>query len=212
MNPSAKSVVIVALAMGIVCPVTAQTSKFDGWSAHAAVGYQSIKPQLDNVVSGGDAMAVAVTTASSLVGTIGLEYTWALDARYVLAAGLDYGLNYGKNSELGVLGAVQDRVKVKQGVGFSVAPGMLVDKNTLAYLKFGYQGNTAKFESDGTTESGNAYIYGLGVKFLQKNDYFVFTELNYLAGKKKNLTEMSDTTGDIKATGYFLAAGVGKRF
>ena len=211
-NLSAKSTLIVALAFCASFPVVAQTSTWEGWGAHVGLGYQSLKPTLDNVISAGDAKVVSATTAGSLVGKVGLDYTWALNAKYVLAAGLDYGLNYGKNSELSVQDTVQDRLKVKQGIGFNLAPGMLLDNRTLAYLKLGYQVNTAKFEADSITQSINAYTFGLGAKFLQGTSTFVFTELNYLAGQKKSFTSLSDTTGDIKAAGFVWAVGVGQKF
>lgn len=212
MSKSIKSALILSLTMGITLPAVAQTAKFQGWSANLGLGYQSITPKFDNVIDNGTAVAVTASKASGLVGKVGLDYTWALNAQYVLSAGLDYGLNPGKYSELKNGATVLDRVKVKPGVGINLAPGILVDKNTLAYLKLGYLATTAKFESDGSTEPGHAYSYGLGAKFLQGKDYFVFTELNSLIGKKKSLTSDPATTGDIKGSGYLLSVGVGMRF
>jgi hypothetical protein len=147
------------------------------------------------------------------VGKVGVEYTWALDSKYVVSAGLDYGLNYGGKSDLTftrVGGGGTEQMKLKQNAGISIAPGVLIDNNTIGYVKLGYVSTSAKSESDGSKDSGNAYTYGVGGKFLQPNGYFVFGGLDYLAGKKKTIT--GELSGDSKGSGYMLSVGVGKRF
>jgi len=213
------AVVSSALALGVSLPGFAQTSKFEGLSANVGLGYQSIKPKFDNVTDNNTptgSYTSTTSTGSGLIGKVGVEYTWALTSKYVVSAGLDYGLNYGKNSDVEIYRATtgafvgSDRTKVKQNAGISISPGMLIDNTTLAYIKLGYTATTSKAESDGATESGNAYVLGLGAKFLQANDYFVYTGLDYLAGKKKTIT--GQLNGDSKGSGYTLTAGIGKRF
>ena len=221
MSTSKKRATIVALAMGmgvgVGFPAVAQTTQWTGWSAQAGLGYQSIKHQFDQVVSEGADMAVTASTAGSLVGKVGLDYTWALNASYVLAAGVDLGLNDGKASDFSAVNqttnaAESGQIKFRQGVGVSLAPGVLVDKDTLAYFKLGYLSTTVKWEDGNSKETGKGLTYGLGAKFLQGNDYFFYTELKYLAGKKKSMTADVATTGNIQSTGYVMSVGVGKRF
>lgn len=205
-----------ALTAGSAIPGLAQTSKFEGWSASLGLSYQSVKPKFENVVdTSQDTYTVNASTGAGVVGKVGVEYTWALDSKYVVSAGVDYGLNYGKSSDIDFYDAAgllagSDRMKVKQNATVSIAPGMLIDNNTLGYIKFGYLSMTSKSENDGTTESGNAYVYGIGAKFLQPNNYFVYAGLDFLAGKKKSLT--GELSGDSKGSGYALSAGIGKRF
>ena len=205
------------MGVGMGFPAVAQTTQWTGWSAQAGLGYQSIKHQFDQVVSDGAAMDVTASKAGSLVGKVGLDYTWALNNSYVLAAGVDIGLNNGKASELSVINQTNNttesqQIKFRQGLGVSLAPGVLVDKNTLAYLKLGYLSTTATLGDGTSKETGHALSYGLGAKFLQGNDYFLYTELNYLAGKKKSMTADAATTGYIQSTGSVMTVGIGKRF
>lgn len=210
------SVFAFSLASGVVLPSMAQTSKFEGWAGTASLGYQSIKPKFDNVVDDNNPPRTFTVTSSSgtgLVGKVGVEYTWALDSKYVVSAALDYGLNYGGKSDVtfsrvGFSGSEQ--MKTKQNAGISIAPGVLLNNNTLGYVKLGYVAVSSRSESDGSTDSGNAYTYGVGAKFLQPNNYFIYTGLDYLAGKKKSFT--GELSGEASTSGFALSVGVGKRF
>ena len=48
------------------------------------------------------------------------------------------------------------------------------------------------------------------MKFLQKDDSFIYAEFNSIQGKKESLT--GNLSGDAKGSGYNLVVGYGKRF
>lgn len=210
-----KKIFAVALIAAASSAAFAQTSKFEGWSATIGLGYQSAKPKYSDLTDTQNrAMTAEAGNSNGLVAGIGLEHGWALSSKYVLTAGLDYGLNYGGKGDINVYrgGALvgTERFQAKQETRIFLAPGWLIDNSTLGYFKLGYSKNKSKAESDGQTETTNAYTYGLGAKFMQSDDSFIYTEFNILQGKKEHFT--GDISGDVKGGGYNIVVGYGKRF
>ena len=211
-----KKIFAVALIAAASSAAFAQTSKFEGLSGTAALGYQSVNPKFENAYDATGAALGEIGTSSStgVVGNFGLDYTQRLSDNNVLIYGVDYAFGTGSKKDVTVGGrATTMTASYTQKYRFSIAPGFLISNDTLGYFKLGMGTATQKI-TDNTTEDFNAkfYSYGGGFRTMQADGMFYFGEINFISGTKKSNTANDGTTLDTKPSGYNIMFGIGKRF
>ena len=196
----------------------AQVSKFEGASASVALAYQSYSQDVASfVTAGGTNLTVPGSASKGLVGKIGLDYTWRLSEENFLAIGFDYSTNGGGYGQANFTyqGAVQsvDQAKMKQKAKIFIAPSILINADTLGYIKLGYAQYQLKFATSGTHPSQSAITFGLGTKFMQSENHYFFVEANMLSGRSKTYTPPTTaSTATAKPKGSEILVGYGVKF
>ena len=239
-----KKLLVAAAVASLVGTANAQ-SAFEGFYGQIATGYES------NTVNNTDITvnqtAVGALPARSFTDANGgnasdngmplllsLGYTFSITPSFTLGLGADYSALTTTTNTIQYTTAGQPTranksyYKVSNRYSVYLTPGLVIDKNKLAYLKAGYS-NQKLQGYDGTTGNSegdanmNGYVLGLGYKQMISSGFYVFGEANYYTFSKVNLNASGSTTGartggtfnqtsNPGANAYNLLVGVGYRF
>lgn len=213
---------ITWLSAALLVATTSAThaeSVFEGFSGNVGVAYQNYNTEFSNFRSqNGTVFNIAPDESTGAVGKLGLDYAWFLSPITNISVGATYSTNYGSAKPItitrpdGTVVPDDGTMKMKQKMSIYVAPGLLINESTLAYVKLGYT-NIDSQDETATVYGTSAYSYGVGGKFALDNKSFAYVEANYLAGKKSNfVSATSGSTFTIKPTGYELVVGYGFKF
>lgn len=239
-----KKLLVAAAIAGLAGTVSAQ-SAFEGFYGQIATGYE--KNTVTNTDITVNQSAVGSFSARSFSDVNGgnasdngmplllsLGYTFSLSPSFTLGLGADYSalttttntIVYDYNST--ALRANRAFYKVSNRYSIYLTPGLVIDKDKLAYLKAGY--SNQKLEGyDGATGNSegsanmNGYVLGFGYKQMITSGFYAFGEANYYTFSKVNLNASGSTTGaraggtfsqtsNPGANAYNFLVGVGYRF
>ncbi len=226
-----KLLVAVAVA-GLVGTANAQ-SAFEGFYGQLGIGYENNTVKVNNLTITGPASEPGTSNAGStsfsggsFSGSIGLGYGFSVSKDFLVTLGADYSpLTANTGSKSGFCdedGCVTDKFKVSNRYNIFIAPGLVIDKDKLAYFKAGYSAQTVKGSGDLATAIGNpsknlsGYVLGLGYKQVVSGGFYGFAEGNYMnySGSTLSGTTASGYTvsSQVPATAYQFLVGVGYKF
>jgi hypothetical protein len=216
-----KSCRLVLAACSLVVASTgfAQVKNFEGASLYASTGYDGWSLDLSNY-SGNSNVTWDTFKPAAVPLNIGFSYTWALGDKNTfgisaetnpLRSSTATGTQYYK-------GAAYDTadIYVDSYYDVSVAPGILISKDTLLYGKLGYYSVKGVGDSSSFTQTG--YSYGIGAKTLLNagsggGNLYVFGEVKARSGNTVSQSVGSNGyTIDMKAGGTSYLVGLGVNF
>ena len=200
--------IIALTAIAAACSTSAFAGNFEGWSVTAAA--ESAKSTLSGgpviITSTGAQMVSSGAQISSVDGSgtasglkLGVAYGLPI-ASTLTTFGIDYstakaGVDNNVAANGVVVGTGKDGLTtdVKSRTDLYVAPGFLINQDSLIYAKVGYSTfSYAATDANGTdpAHGGSAgksgAFYGIGYKqTLDKNSPYFFT-VEYIAGKTSN--------------------------
>ena len=164
----------------------AQLSNFTGWEAGASLNANKAKTK-------GSSASVSVEDSNnnaslSLHGGYGLS----LNNDYALLFGLDVTTNKIKSGEFG-----RASIYFKTPYSVSVAPAMLLNDNTLLYVKLSHEAADLTSSTNDNKLSIKGYGLGAGGRYLLSKGMYVQAELkgiNYKDTDQSNFTYKNSNT------------------
>jgi hypothetical protein len=209
-------------------------SSFVGLNVKIGTGYQSSNVDSVTFTGNQDGTDFPVPAPSqrktSLPLMLGLGYNQAINDKFILGVGLDYQtLQSTAGTDTFAVTGSQPGVQYKFSNQYSVylTPSLVLDKDSIAYLKVGYAsqtltGNYVPYGAGDTTSGSfgkstvNGYLIGLGYKQIISNNVFGYLETNYY---KYNSASLNNTINNATVSGnnptsnsYNLILGVGYNF
>jgi opacity protein-like surface antigen len=213
-----KKLLFVAATTVLAGSAMAQ-SAFEGFYGQIGVGYESVSPSF----SGGTVVTTppnrtAYTASSdnsnSFTGNVGLGYNFALSPGFLLGIGAEYTPIAGSSANFTVRVPAAnvsstDSWKKSNSYNVFLAPGIVIDKDKLVYVKVGYTGMSVKSGSDTTNYTGMSA--GLGYKQMISGSLYGFAEVNYAKYGDQNLSG-TGITGTSNANVTNALVGIGYKF
>lgn len=220
------------IAVGLFAVATAanaQSSTFEGFYGQAGVGFQSVVPSLSNANITSPTgtrynMGTSVDTTNSFTGTATLGYSFLVSPSFLLGFGGEYSPFSGQsgnvtytNSQLSP-SQISTTYKLKNSYNFFISPGIVIDKESVAYAKIGYTG--ASIEAGGSNGNYTGYSLGLGYKRFVSGNLYAFGEGNYMSYGNKSETSSGPWGGGgtytasttSSANTYNFLVGIGYKF
>ena len=219
---------VVAAATLIGSSAMAQ-SAFVGAYGQLGIGYDQNSLASSNAKVNASSVQLPGTDGGSFAGVVGVGYNFAMTKDFLLGLGADYGVIPSDGSN-GTNSNGTSQTKVSNRYNVFLAPGYVIDKDKLVYLKAGYSSQTIKVTdqsnagSNGSEIAGgsaNGYVVGLGYKQMVASGFYGFGEANYYSysGLSSSAKTLTDNSGTYRISGYsptssayqFLV-GVGYKF
>lgn len=203
-----KKIIAIASLCGLATTVSAQ-SAFEGLYGQIGIGYESVPTKV-----GGDAAAeISIANSSSFTGNVSAGYYFGVTKSFLLGVGADYSplASQGGNMTFTPTGVVFGSSKKTNSYNIFLSPALAIDKDKLAYAKFGYTGATVEhtFPDGKDTFNFTGYSFGLGYKQMFSNSIYGFAEGNYAMYGKKN---MVGDGGSLQPSSMNFLVGVGYKF
>jgi hypothetical protein len=201
-------VIVMAATLG-TSGVYAQSKLFEGFGAYASTGYNQYKVEASNSSTSGLPNDSQTPAAGAI--NLGLDYTWAFGTDKRLGLAFEANpVNSSTASGTATLGNFS--TKVKNYYQVTVNPGVLLQKDLLAYGKVGYFSATASYEGSYSGESTqNGTVFGAGLKKQMDGSWYLYGEFNARSGKANNMSFLGQTS-EIRLGGYSALFGIGTNF
>jgi hypothetical protein len=222
-----KKILLTTLLSGLVGTASAQ-SAFEGFYGQIATGYENntIKSSTTTFSAGtGNTLySNPASIANSAPIVFGAGYNFSINPQFLLGIGADYSFLTAKSATTVSTSPGADNnvayAKISNRYNIFIAPGYVIDKNSLAYLKMGYSsqkiaGYSADDNSAGPSVNVNGYILGLGYKQMISSGLYAFGEGNYMGYMSKNATQSFGTvtaSTPTSASAFNFLIGVGYKF
>jgi len=210
-----KKLLIAAAIAGLMGTAHAQ-SAFEGFYGQVGIGYEGVTPGF----SDGNLKSLTTTTvkidggkSNSFAGGIGLGYYFPVDKTLLLGVGVDASLIPGQkitSTTTLSTGSVSSTKGNKQySYSVFVSPAVVIDKDKLAYAKFGYSG-LSNAEEGANPKYYNGFAFGIGYRQMISNGLYGFIEGNYATHTKKEISPLSTNTSAPSVMNVLV--GVGYKF
>jgi opacity protein-like surface antigen len=214
-----KKQLLVAAATTVLAGSAMAQSAFEGPYAQIGIGYESVSPSF----SGGTvaatpttrtAYSVSADNSNGFTGNVGLGYNFALSEGFLLGIGAEYSPLESSSANYtlrvpAVAYTEKGNYKKTNSYNIFLAPGFVIDKDKLAYVKVGYTGMSIKSGGDTTNFTGMSA--GLGYKQMISGSLYGFAEVNYAKYDNQNLTG-TGVTGTQNASITNALVGIGYKF
>jgi hypothetical protein len=185
------SAICVALC-ALSASAFAEDARFTGPSVGASIAYQANTVAMDGLDGVGQNSSGVVLNGS---------YGLAMNESAVVLFGLDYNLSDIKSGEISDLGSI----KLDKAYSLSIAPGILINDHSLAYVKLSFE--SAELTAGSLSEKFKGTGVGFGLRSaLNKNTY-----LNAEIKQVKYDSKIIDGA-NIKPTTTIGTVGVGFNF
>jgi hypothetical protein len=223
---------LIGVASTLIANSAIAQSVFEGAYVQLGIGLDQNSISSSPVAYGPTPLIFDIPSSSggSFSGVVGLGYNFKINNDFLLGVGADYGFvpSSGFNASTSSNEFTGTQTKISNRYNIFLAPGYVIDKNKLTYLKVGYSSQTVKV-TDLTTEwgtqgetlgsgSANGYVLGLGYKQMVGKGLYGFGEANYYSysGASFGGVTLSDGTGisgySPKTSAYQFLVGVGYKF
>jgi hypothetical protein len=223
---------LIAVASTLAANSAIAQSVFEGAYVQLGIGFDQNSISSSPLTYGQLAQNFDMPSSSggSFSGVVGLGYNFKINNDFLFGVGADYGFvpSSGFNSSTSSTEFTGTQTKISNRYNIFLAPGYVIDKNKLTYLKVGYSSQTVRV-TDLTTEWGtqgetlasgnvNGYILGLGYKQMVGKGFYGFGEANYYSysGASFGGVTLSDGTSisgySPKTNAYQFLIGVGYKF
>jgi hypothetical protein len=202
-------------------------SAFEGFYGQLGIGY-STNSYASSGGSNGTWPVISGTTVSyvnwpqsssassqgGFAGTATLGFNAMVDKDFLLGAGVEYSLPSAK-SNVTVTNVSGPNTPSGNGGQWNtrntynlfVTPGLVINKDSLAYLKLGYTGTQIYGSSSDGNGSQNLYGYSLGAGYKQiiSGNIYGFAELNYF--KYNTYSDGSGASLGVSSTNALVGLG-----
>lgn len=183
-----KNLLVAALLTAAATGAMAQS--FEGFYGQAGVGFQSVVPSLSGVnitAPNGTRYGYnsSIDSTNSFTGTATLGYSFLASPSFLIGFGAEYSPFAGQSGNVTYSSStltpstISTTYKVKDSYNFFISPGIVIDKQSVAYAKIGYTG--AAIESSSSTTNYTGYSLGLGYKRFISGNLYAFGEGNYMS-------------------------------
>jgi outer membrane immunogenic protein len=220
---------ITASMIGMSATAVNAQSQFEGPYGQVGVGFQSVVPSLSNANLTSPSgtrynMGTSIDTTNSFTGTATLGYSFLVTPLFLLGFGGEYSPITGQsgnysytNSQLSP-STFSGTYKIKNSYNFFISPGIVIDKQSVAYAKIGYTG--AAIEAGGENTNYTGYSLGLGYKKFISGNIYAFGEGNYMSYGNKSSSSSGPwagggsytTSSTASANVYNFLVGIGYKF
>jgi hypothetical protein len=245
-----KKQLLAFTTMGFIASTAMAQSAFEGAYGQLATGYENNSYSNLSGTGSNTSQAIPDTwstgnqSSSGAPLIIGLGYNFSISPKWLLGIGADYSAisqqtsTYSSYSPTGGVNNVPATIngfqlQTSNRVNIFIAPGYVIDKEKLVYLKAGYSSASMKetypttiTKSTGTTAltawstspsaTINGYILGLGYKQMIANGFYGFAEANYMSYGKPSFSSVNGLTYTItnspSLSTYQALLGVGYKF
>ena len=212
--------------------VSAQAKNFEGFYTEAGLGYGTFSSSF----SGGNVntppppygygalpYSVSADTIKSIIGVVGLGYSFPVSNEVLLSVGGSYSPSRSASASstitsLAVSGGQATAAGAVQNIySIYVSPGYALSQDSLVYAKVGYTGATAVFSGTSPNVNLSGYVLGLGYKKIVDKNLYAFVEGKYASFGSKDLDPNSlssavTNTGSMSASGMDVIVGIGYKF
>jgi len=212
-----KKQLLVAVATTVLAGSAMAQSAFEGFYGQIGVGYESVSPSY----SGGTvstpptrtAYTASADNANGFTGNVGLGYNFALSKGFLLGIGAEYAPLESSSANYtlrvpSVNASVVGKYKKSNSYNIFLAPGIVIDKDKLVYVKVGYSGMSVKADSDTYNYTGMSA--GLGYKQMISGSLYGFAEVNYAKYGDQNMGAGATGTSNANVTNALV--GIGYKF
>jgi hypothetical protein len=228
---------LVAAAATVVASSAMAQSAFQGFYGQIATGYENNSAKSSTTTITTDTGDFGTyNNPSNNFGTaplvVGLGYTFLVDPKFTLGLGADYSILTAKSGNVTSTSSSDGfdpntgYYKVSNRYNIYLAPGYVIDKDKLAYLKVGYSSQAVQsFSSDDGSSSPkqnmSGYILGLGYKQIITGGLYGFGEANYMSYSNKTVTSTGSCSEGCSSytnsttmggSAYTLLVGLGYKF
>jgi opacity protein-like surface antigen len=214
-----KKQLLLAAATTVLAGSAMAQSAFEGFYGQIGVGYESVSPSF----SGGTVAATPTTRTpysissdniNGFTGNVALGYTFALSPAFTLGLGAEYAPLESSSANYtlripAVAYTEKGNTKKTNSYNIFLAPGVVIDKDKLVYVKVGYTGMSLKSANDTTNFTG--YSAGLGYKQMISGSLYGFAEVNYAKYGNQNIGG-AGVTGNLNASATNALVGIGYKF
>ena len=245
-----KKKLLAVASFGLIASSAMAQSAFEGAYGQLGSGYEN--NSYSNLSGTGsntsqaipDSWSTGNQSSSGAPLIIGLGYNFSVSPKWLLGLGADYSAisqqtsSYSSYSPTGGVNNVPATIngfqlQTSNRVNVFVAPGYVIDKDKLVYLKAGYSSASLKetypntiTKSTGTTAltawstspsaTINGYVLGLGYKQMIANGFYGFAEANYMSYGKPSFSSVNGLTYTVtnspSLSTYQALVGVGYKF
>lgn len=245
-----KKQLLAFTTMGFIASTAMAQSAFEGAYGQLATGYENNSYSNLSGTGSNTSQAIPDTwstgnqSSSGAPLIIGLGYNFSISPKWLLGIGADYSAisqqtsTYSSYSPTGGVNNVPATIngfqlQTSNRVNIFIAPGYVIDKEKLVYLKAGYSSASMKetypttiTKSTGTTAltawstspsaTINGYVLGLGYKQMIADGFYGFAEANYMSYGKPSFSSVNGLTYTItnspSLSTYQALLGVGYKF
>jgi outer membrane immunogenic protein len=204
---------LVAAAATVMAGSVMAQSAFEGAYGQIGIGYESVTPSFTGGSIGTSSYSATGDNANSFAGTVGVGYNFAVNPTFLLGIGAEYSPIAGSKSNFTLsvagLGSATGQYNKKDSYNVFIAPGIVIDKDKLAYAKVGYTGANVTSEG-GDNTSFNGYSLGLGYKQIISGGLYGFGEVNYAS--YGNASVGGGASGSFSANVTNVMVGIGYKF
>jgi len=201
---------------------SAYAGNFEGLSVFGKAGVKSseVEIKFDDTISGGGSGKSDGTGRSEYFGAVGIDYGFKLNEKFVALIGAEIDVNdttFYKSTDVdnGVVSTA--KFKQKNSYGIYVAPGYMINEDTLLYTKLSYNRAklSAKFtegnDSGSLSDNFDGFGFGVGARvFVAKNIYLNAEWQKITYGSEK--FSDSDGTTKFKPESTVGTIGIGYNF
>lgn len=188
-------------------------SAFEGAYGQIGVGYESVTPSFSGGSVYGRGYSASGSNADSFVGTATIGYSFAVTPSFLLGIGAEYSPFAGSTANYTLtvpgVGSATSQYNKENSYNVFISPGLVIDKDKLAYAKIGYTGATVKSDGDSNTNL-NGYSLGLGYKQIISGGLYGFGEVNYASYGNTNVS--APFSGTFSANSMNALLGIGYKF
>jgi opacity protein-like surface antigen len=213
-----KKQLLLAVATTVLAGSAMAQSAFEGFYGQIGIGYESLSPSY----SGGTVATTPTTqtaytasadNANGFTGNVGLGYNFALSKGFLLGIGAEYSPLESSSANYtvripSVNASAVSKYKKSNSYNVFLAPGIVIDKDKLVYVKVGYTGMSVKADSDTGNYTGMSA--GLGYKQMISGSLYGFAEVNYAKYGDQNMG--AGVTGTSNANVTNALVGIGYKF
>ena len=188
-------------------------SAFEGAYGQIGVGYESVTPSFSGGSVYGRSYSASGSNANSFVGTATIGYSFAVTPSFLLGIGAEYSPFAGTKANYTVtvpgIASATGQYNKENSYNIFISPGLVIDKDKLAYAKIGYTGASVKSEGGDTTNL-SGYSLGLGYKQIISGGLYGFGEINYASYGNANVG--GPFSGTFSANSANALVGLGYKF
>jgi len=207
-------VMITASMIGMSATAVNAQSAFEGAYGQIGIGYENVTPSFSGGSIAGYGYNVSAANSNSFTGTATVGYSFAVAPTFLLGIGAEYSPISGSNANFtlnvpSLRYSATAQYNKQDSYNIFLSPGIVIDKDKLAYAKVGYTGANVK-SSDGGNSSLTGYSLGLGYKQIISGGLYGFGEINYASYGNVNIGD--GATGTFSANTSNILVGLGYKF
>jgi len=208
-----KKQLLVAVATTVLAGSAMAQSAFEGFYGQIGVGFESVSPSYSGGTVSTRAYTASADNANGFTGNVGLGYNFALSPGFLLGIGAEYAPLKSSSANYtlrvpSVNTSIVSTYEKSNSYNVFLAPGIVIDKDKLVYVKVGYSGVSVKADSD--TYNYTGISAGLGYKQMISGSLYGFAEVNYAKYGDQNMGAGATGTSNANATNALV--GIGYKF